>query len=133
MKPVTRRRILGAGAIAAAALAADSFAAPAPKESGLSFEGLLKHQPGFQPRQPAPEPNQLPGFLSRRQLDRTYAVYRDWFARLVAAERSLATASRAAADHAEYARLRRTQVEAANAVLLHEFYFRNLAAAYVRP
>ncbi len=118
---------------AGAAFAGRALAATPPKETGLSFEGLLKHQPGFQPRRPAPEPRELPGFLSRRQLARTYAVYRDAFANLLAAEHSLATASRAPADRVAYARLRRDQIEAANSVLLHEFYFRNLASTRVQP
>ncbi len=133
MKPVSRRGMLGTGVLAAAAIASRSLAAAPPTESGLSFEGLLKHQSGFQPRRPAPEPVELRGFLSRRQLEQTYVVYRDWFAKLMAAEHSLATASHAPANRAEYARLRRAQIEAANSALLHEFYFRNLASAPVRP
>jgi len=133
MKPVSRRRMLGTMVFAGAAFAGRALAATPPKETGLSFEGLLKHQPGFQPRRPAPEPRELPGFLSRRQLARTYAVYRDAFANLLAAEHSLATASRAPADRVAYARLRRDQIEAANSVLLHEFYFRNLASTRVQP
>ncbi len=137
MKPVSRRRLLGAGVIAAAAFAGGGIArsaAPPPKETGLSFEGLLKNQPGFQPRRPAPlATGELRGFLSHRQLEKTYAVYREAFAKLLATENSLSVASRASADGAGYARLRRAQVEAANSVLLHEFYFGNLAAAPVTP
>jgi Fe-Mn family superoxide dismutase len=136
MKPVGRRELLGAAmlAAAAAAMAGRSRAAPPPKETGLSFEGLLKNQPGFQPRRPAPlEPAELSGFLSHRQLARTYSIYRDAFARLLSAEQALEAISRAPADSAAYARLRRAQLAAANSVLLHEFYFRNLAAVSMRP
>jgi superoxide dismutase, Fe-Mn family len=136
MKPVSRRRLLGAGVIAAAALAGAglSTTVPPPKETGLTFEGLLKNQPGFQPRRPAPlAPSELLGFLSHRQLARTYAVYRETFAKLLATEAALAAASGASSDSAAYARLRHTQVEAANSVLLHELYFGNLATAPVAP
>src|SRR5581483_11673804 len=135
MKPVGRREMLGVAMLAAAAaVAGRARAAPPPKETGLSFEGLLKNQPGFQPRRPASlEPAELGGFLSHRQLARTYSIYRDTFARLLSTERALEAASRAPADSAAYARLRRAQLAAANSVLLHEFYFRNLAAAPMRP
>jgi len=135
----SRRRLLRAGAIAigSAALMRSALglaASAAPRESGLSFEGLLKGEPGFQPRRPAPLPYEsLPGFLSKRQLAQNYAVYRDAFAELSAAERELAGASRAAAEARQYAELRSTQLRAANSVLLHEFYFRSLAAAPVAP
>jgi superoxide dismutase, Fe-Mn family len=110
------------------------LAAPPPSESGLSFEGLLKHEPGFQPRQPMSLPYEsLPGFLSQRQLAQNYAAYRDAFAKLSAAEQALASASRAAAAASEYASLRSRQLHAANSVLLHEFYFRNLTDAPIAP
>jgi superoxide dismutase len=120
--------------VAAVAYASRGLSAsvPPPKESGLSFEGLLKNQPGFQPRRPAPLAfGELPGFLSHSQITKTYAVYRAAFANLLATESALAVASRASSASAEYGRLRRAQIAAANAVLLHEFYFRNLAAAPV--
>jgi Fe-Mn family superoxide dismutase len=134
----TRRRFLRAGAIAVASTAlihcGRGSAAPPPIESGLSFEGLLKHEPGFQPRQPMSLPYEsLPGFLSKRQLGQNYAAYRDAFVQLSAAEHALASASRAAGAAAEYARLRSEQLHAANSVLLHEFYFRNLTAAPIAP
>ena len=122
------------GSTALMHLALGLAAAPPPRESGLSFEGLLKHEPGFQPRRPALLPYEsLAGFLSKRQLAQNYAVYRDAFAELSAAERELASASRAATAAREYAALRSRQLRAANEVLLHEFYFRNLAAAPIAP
>ena len=98
----------------------------APKETGLSFEGLLKDRPGFQPRKPMPLiHDSVPGFLSREQMSRNYAVYRAVFDDLLAAEAAL----RSDAAHArEYAALRARQMRAANSALLHEFYFRNIAA-----
>ncbi|MGH7933782.1 MAG: Fe-Mn family superoxide dismutase [Candidatus Binataceae bacterium] len=135
----SRREILRYAALAGGALAfgiggSPVFAATPPKEAGLSFEGLLKDEPGFQPRKPAPLPlAEITGFLSRQQLDRNYAVYRAAFASLLAARDALATAPRDAAHANQYAALRRQQMTAANAVLLHEFYFRNLAAAPVKP
>jgi superoxide dismutase len=134
----TRRRFLRAGTIAVASAAlirlGRGFAAPPPPESGLSFEGLLKHDSGFQPRRLAPLPYQsVPGFLSQRQLARNYAIYRDAFTELLAAEHELAGASRTAAAAKAYAVLRSRQVRAANAVLLHEFYFRNLIPAPLVP
>jgi len=134
----TRRRFLRAGAIAVASAALihirRGFAASPPSESGLSFEGLLKHEPGFQPRQPMSLPYEsLPGFLSQRQLAQNYAAYRDAFGQLSAAEQALASASRAAAAASQYAALRSRQLHAANSVLLHEFYFRNLTDAPIAP
>lgn len=127
-----------AGTIAVASTAlirlGRGFGAPPPSESGLSFEGLLKHQPGFQPRQPMSLPYEsLPGFLSKQQLTENYAAYRDAFAQLRAAEHALASASRASAASSAYAALRNRQVRAANSVLLHEFYFGNLTAAPITP
>jgi Fe-Mn family superoxide dismutase len=132
-----RRLIWGAMLVASTAflgrLGGRAEAAP-PKESGLSFEGLLKGEPGFQPRKPAPLPlESVPGFLSKEQLARNYSVYRDAFSKLLAAESALATAPRDAAHADEYATLRTQQVVAANAVLLHEFYFRNLSSRPVSP
>ena len=135
----TRRDILRLTPIVVCSLAfgtslAHAADASAPKETGLSFEGLLKGKPGFQPRTPAPLPvTEIPGFLSKKQLARNYAAYRDAFAKLLAAESALATVSRAAAHAREYAALRAQQVGSANSVLLHEFYFRNLAPSPVKP
>lgn len=106
-------------------------AAP-PKESGLSFEGLLKGKPGFQPRELAPLPvSEIPGFLSKAQLQSSYAAYREAFERLLAAERGLQGDVRGAGDASRYATLRARQISAANSVLLHEFYFRNVTAKTV--
>lgn len=105
--------------------AASSHAGTPPKETGLSSEGLLAGQPGFQPRTIAPLPHaELPGFLSRAQLEAHHAEYAHAVDRLKAAEQKLASIDRGVA---EYASMRRTQVTAANDVLLHELYFRNLS------
>ncbi len=133
----TRRDILRLTPLVVCSLAFGTSLAHAadtspPKETGLSFEGLLKGRPGFQPRTPAPQPiAEIPGFLSKEQLAGNYAAYRDAFAKLLAAENALATVSRDAAHAKEYAALRAQQVNSANSVLLHEFYFRNLAPARV--
>jgi superoxide dismutase, Fe-Mn family len=133
-----RRRLIRGAILAASTAFLGNFgsranAAP-PKESGLSFEGLLKGEPGFQPRKPAPLPlESIPGFLSREQLARNYSVYRDAFSKLLAAEDALKTAPRDASHASEYATLRTQQVVAANSVLLHEFYFRNLSSRPVSP
>jgi Fe-Mn family superoxide dismutase len=125
--------MLAASAAFLGNFASRADAAP-PKESGLSFEGLLKGEPGFQPRKPAPLPlESIASFLSREQLARNYSVYRDAFSKLLAAEGALATAPRDAAHASEYATLRTQQVVAANSVLLHEFYFRNLSSRPVSP
>ena len=133
-----RRRLLRlaglASALAMAGAPRERALGAFPKETGLSFEGLLKDQPGFQPRRIAPAPyHEIPRFLSKDQLGRNYAVYRDDFARLLAAENALANTPRDAAHAREYAAFRRRQVAAGNSVLLHEFYFRNLAAAPTQP
>jgi len=133
-----RRRLMKAAILAASTAFLGNFgsranAAP-PKETGLSFEGLLKNEPGFQPRKPAPLPlESIPSFLSKEQLTRNYAAYRDAFSKLLAAEDALATAPRDAAHASEYVTLRTQQVVAANDVLLHEFYFRNLSSRPVSP
>jgi Fe-Mn family superoxide dismutase len=98
-------------------------AAAPPKETGLSSEGLLVGRPGFQPRTVMPLPlAELPGFLSRAQLEAHYADYARDVDRLKATEKALREEG---SDR--YADLRRTQVASANAVLLHEFYFGGLA------
>ncbi len=74
---------------------------------------------------------EIPGFLSAPQLARTDAVYRRAFADLLDAEGALQRAPRDEAHREDYAALRRRQVRAANAVLLHEFYVRNLSRAAV--
>lgn len=135
----SRRRALHLAArigyVMALGLAGRVYGAPAPKESGLSFEGLLKDKPGFQPRAPAPlSVTRIPGFLSGKQLEHSYAAYRDAFRGLLAAEKTLRSSGDAGAIPAErYAALRSAQVTSANSVLLHEFYFRNLAARHSEP
>jgi superoxide dismutase len=135
-----RREFLGAAITLGAATAmrgiarADRALAPAPPESGLASEGLLKGQAGFQPRKlmalPHPE---IFGFLSHDQLAQSYQAYRLDFQRLVVAERVLATMPRDVSHDNDYGLIRRQQMEAANSVLLHEFYFRNLAVKPMRP
>ncbi len=136
---VERRGLFRLAAWAGYAALVGAFASSAraeapPKETGLSFEGLLHGKAGFQPRKPASFPiAEIPGFLSKGQLARNYAVYREAFDRLLASTRALSSAPRDAAHAAQYASLRKRQVEAGNSVLLHEFYFRNLSARAIRP
>ena len=100
-----------------------------PKETGLSTEGLLAGRAGFQPRSVMPLPYpELPGFLSRAQLDAHHAEYVRDVKRLKDVEKELKAAS---VDASRYGELRRAQVVAANGVLLHEFYFGTLAATKV--
>lgn len=130
---LSRRRVLQSCAAMGALATLGAGAAP-PKETGLASEGLLAGQAGFQPRQPAPLPHaQIEGFLSPAQLAACYRAYRQAFAQLKAAEAALQSASRAPAAASAYARLRSQQVRAGNAVLLHEFYFGNLAATAPAP
>jgi Fe-Mn family superoxide dismutase len=127
-------RLIGAaGVIGFGLIRVPAEAAP-PKETGLSFEGLLKHEPGFQPRKIARLAyDEIPGFLSKAQLARNYAIYRAAFTELSEVEKTLATAPREDQYSAAYATLRQLQIVAANAVLLHEFYFRNLTARPAPP
>jgi superoxide dismutase len=135
--PPSRRTFLAAAVpatILATALGAVSGDEPAPKEAGLSFEGLLKGLPGFQPRAPAPQRAlSVAGFLSQKQFARSYGAYREAFSHLLAVERALASASREPTNSSEYTRLRSEQIRAGNSVLLHEFYFRNLSTKRSAP
>jgi superoxide dismutase len=113
---------------------------PPPTETGLSSEGLLVGKPGFQPRTVAPLPHdELPGFLSRPQLAEHHTEYVRAVEALKAAEQALESADRRPRGALAYAGLRRKQVSMANDALLHEFYFRNVAAdkvdlpKYLRP
>jgi Fe-Mn family superoxide dismutase len=142
---LTRRSFVGAIAIAVggAAVAGTIGHAEevvAPSETGLSSEGLLVGKPGFQPRTVAPlAKDELPGFLSRAQLAEHHGEYVRATESLKTAEQALAKADRGPAAAGSYAELRRKQVAAANDTLLHELYFRNLAAdtvdlpRYLRP
>jgi superoxide dismutase len=127
MTNVSRRGILvSLAAVTGGMLAAELHAAP-PKETGLSSEGLLVGRPGFQPRTVMPLPHaELPGFLSRAQLEAHHADYVRDVERLKTTEQALHEA-----DADRYADLRRAHVASANAVLLHEFYFGGLAAEKV--
>jgi len=131
---VSRRELLAAAAVASAGIALGVCGAAAvPKESGLASEGLLAGQAGFQPRTAMPLPYaELPGFVSAPQLAAHHAEYVRLVAALKAAEDALASLADDA-EPARYASLRRAQVSAANAVLLHEFYFRNLAPHAAPP
>ena len=124
---VSRRNVLvSLAAITGGVVGGDLLAAP-PKEWGLSSEGLLVGRPGFQPRTVMPLPHaELPGVLSRAQLEAHHADYARDVERLKATEQALR-----AGNTERYAELRRTQVASANAVLLHEFYFGGLAPAKV--
>ncbi|HZD53847.1 MAG TPA: hypothetical protein VE175_12425, partial [Woeseiaceae bacterium] len=127
-------RAITAGGCIAVLGGARRAAAPPPMETGLSFEGLLKDEPGFQPRKPAPLPvTEIPRFLSMKQLARSYAAYRAAFEDLLAAEKTLQSMARDAARAEQYAALRNRQVTSANSVLLHELYFRNLGREPIEP
>ena len=131
---VSRRGVLAGLAVAAGAATsgrlwpASAEAADAPRETGLSSEGLLAGQPGFQPRTVAPLPHtELAGFLTQSQLAANHDAYVQAVDALQIADAELAKADRSPASLAAYRALRQKQVAAANAVLLHEFYFRGLA------
>ena len=116
-------------AVAGGLVAGELRAAAPPKETGLSSEGLLVGRPGFQPRTVMPLPHkELPGFLSHTQLEAHHVEYVRDVERLKETEQRLQEAS---PDTDRYGELRRAQVAAANGVLLHEFYFGNLAPAKV--
>lgn len=139
---ISRRDLIGALAAALPLAAARGIAASepgAPKETGLSSEGLLAGHPGFQARSVAPlRYDELPGFLSAAQLSGHHAEYATAVQKLKETEQALTTAARDPSAIAAYGALRRQQVALANDVLLHEFYFGNLARtpvempAYVR-
>jgi Fe-Mn family superoxide dismutase len=119
---------LAVAAVASARLWAVSDEVAAPKEGGLSSEGLLVGQPGFQPRTVAPLPHtELPGFLTQAQLAANHDAYVQAVDTLRSTEAALAKADHSPAGLAAYRTLRQKQVAAANDVLLHEFYFRGLA------
>jgi Fe-Mn family superoxide dismutase len=123
---------LAVGGVASAQLWAATEEAAAPKEGGLSSEGLLVGQAGFQPRTVAPLPRaELPGFLTQTQLAANHDAYVQAVDTLRSTEAALAKADRSPAGLAAYRTLRQTQVAAANDVLLHEFYFRGLASQAV--
>jgi Fe-Mn family superoxide dismutase len=72
--------------------------------------------------------DEIPGFLSRAQLASHHAEYVRAVGRLTDTEKQLKDPT---VDASRYGELRRAQVSAANAVLLHELYFGNLAPAKV--
>ncbi len=132
----SRRRALKAAGLLAgvSALGGAGTVMAATKETGLSYEGLLKGMPGFQPRTLAPLPvAEIPGFLSKAQLARTYETYRAAFGKLKVAEKALQEISRDASHAENYRAVRTQQISAANAVLLHEFYFRTLTGEKQKP
>src|SRR5438552_8693524 len=115
--------------VAGSLVAGELRAAAPPKETGLSSEALLVVRRGFQPRTVMPLAHQeLPGFLSRAQLEAHHAEYVRDVERLKEAEQGLQQAS---LDTGRYGALCRMQVAAANSVLLHEFYFGHRAPAKV--
>src|SRR5947207_9154587 len=129
---LSRRRVLAGLVVAAGSTASRRLWAAeetaAPKETGLSSEGLLVGQPGFQPRTVAPLPHaELPGLLSQAQLAANHEAYKQAVDTLRTTEASLATADRSSAAADTYRALRQKQVASANDVILHEFYFRGLA------
>jgi Fe-Mn family superoxide dismutase len=129
----SRRRFLGSvGAAATGILVARGVdAAAAPKESGLSSEGLLVGHAGFQPRTVMPLVyDEIPGFLSKDQLALHHAEYVGLVERLHETEEAL---QQGATEAAAYTELRRRQVQTANGVLLHEFYFTGLSRTKVDP
>jgi len=133
---LSRRRVLAGLLVAAGSTASRRLwgaqEITAPKETGLSSEGLLVGQPGFQPRTLAPLPHaELPGFLTQAQLAANYEAYRQAVDTLRATEAALATADRSPGAADAYRALRQKQVASANDVLLHEFYFRGLAPSAV--
>jgi Fe-Mn family superoxide dismutase len=73
---------------------------------------------------------ELPGFLSKEQLSLHHAAYLRLVERLHETETAL---KQGEAEAGRYADLRRTQVDAANGVLLHELYFTGLAPKTVNP
>jgi Fe-Mn family superoxide dismutase len=127
---VSRRAFLAGFALATGGIVAREVgAASPPTEAGLSHEGLLAGRPGFQARTVMRLPYQeLPGFLSRDQLESHHAEYVRDVERLKESEERLRDTS---LDASRYAEARRAQVLAANSVLLHEFYFANMAPARV--
>ena len=130
MRQTLSRRafIVAATAVTGSAIAVDVWAVP-PKETGLSSEGLLAGRAGFQPRTVMPLPyDEIPGFLSRAELASHHAEYVRAVERLTETEKQLKDPT---LDASRYGELRRAQVSAANAVLLHELYFGNLAPAKV--
>lgn len=67
----SRRNVLQSVALFACLAAIDhpvhAATTNAPKESGLSYEGLLKNESGFQPRTPMSLPaDEFPDFLSKQ-------------------------------------------------------------------
>src|SRR5262245_3825658 len=122
---LSRRGFLAACATVAGGLGAGGASAAPPKETGLASEGLLVGHPGFQPRTVMPLPRaELPGFLSRAQLDAHHAAYARDVERLREIERQLQDP---VLEDSRYGALRREQVALANRMILHELYFGNLA------
>src|SRR5213078_707342 len=115
---VSRRGVLAALAIGGAASGrpwAASEEAAAPSETGLSSEGLLAGQPGFQPRTVAPLPHaELPGFLTQAQLAANHDAYVQAVDTLRSTEVALGKADRSPAGLAGYRTLRQKQVASAN-------------------
>src|SRR5215831_17026903 len=106
---ISRRTFLASCTMAAGGVVATELrAASPPMEAGLSSEGLLAGRPGFQPRTVMPLPyRELPGFLSREQLESHHAEYVRDVERLKESEQRLRDTN---LDAAAYAEVRRAQV-----------------------
>lgn len=131
---ITRRTVItGAsalGAIAAIRIVAGVARAAAdssPSQPATAVSGSIA--PDFRARStPRALFRQIPGFLSARQLELSHSAWRESMRRLTLAESALNRLSRNDADAADYAAMKAQQLDAANAALLHELYFRNLTA-----
>ncbi len=123
--------IAGVGAIGALAAisTAASLAQAAAGSSSAESSGAELIAPDFRARStPRALFREIPGFLSVRQLELSYSAWREAMRRLTLAESALNRLSRGDADAADYAAMKAQQLDAANAALLHELYFRNLTA-----
>jgi len=120
---------LAVGAAASTRLWAASEEAAAPRETGLSSEGTPGGPAGF----PAPDGGPVTACGAARLSHTSAACRQPRRIRVQAvdalrvADAELAKADRSPAGLAAYRTIRQKQVAAANAVLLHEFYFRGLA------
>jgi Fe-Mn family superoxide dismutase len=131
---LSRRHVLAGFALGAGTLALRAAAEPPPTEAGRASDAFGAGRPGFAEQSPRPLPwEELPDFLSREQLALGHAEYVRAVERLGTVEMALSTADRSPRRAGAYAELRRSQVAAANAVVLHELYFGNLAPAKTKP
>src|SRR5262245_8126703 len=75
------------------------------------------------------------GFLSEKQLEAHFELYRGYVKKLNEIEEKLASADRQTANYSygEYSELRRREPVAYNGTVLHELYFENLGAEGGEP